>query len=260
MKITKCVSGKLQGGLGNQLFIMFTTLSYSFDNNVKALFKLIERKRKSYFDTELYKNIEKVDKVRGYNYNEKGHGYNDIPVKDLIILSGYFQSYKYFDHNKNKILEKLDFINLRKKILEKHNLQFDTTLHFRMGDYKNIDCHPVCDIEYYINALEKLDQSKKVMVFFEEEDRKEVERRVNIFKEKFSDKVFELIDTSIVDYEQMFLMSSSKFNIIANSSFSWFGAYLNPEVERVIYPKKWFVGHLSNLKVSDMFMESWEIM
>ena len=58
----------------------------------------------------------------------------------------------------------------------------------------------------------------------------------------------------------MFLMSSSKFNIIANSSFSWFGAYLNPNVERVIYPKKWFAGHLSNSKVSDMFMESWEIM
>ena len=97
------------------------------------------------------------------------------------------------------------------------------------------------------------------MVFFEEEDRKEVERRVNIFKEKFSDKVFDLIDTSIVDYEQMFLMSSSKFTIIANSSFSWFGAYLNPEVERVIYPKKWFAGGLSHKKVSDMFMESWEI-
>lgn len=254
------ICGIFQGGLGNQLFILFTTMAYAIKYNTPYYFLNSERKRKLYFDTPLYKNINMFQKRCRPNYRERGHEFREIEYKRKICIFGYFQSPKYFENYKNEILDKLEFKTLRQSILKKHNIDIDVSLHFRLGDYKNTDCHPVCDMDYYIKCIKKIKEKRqisKVTCFFEEEDRIQITKNVSVLKDNFNDIVFDMIDTSIVDYEQMFLMSSAKTNIIANSSFSWWGAYLNENDNDVYYPKNWFAGKLESLVTRDMYPDKW---
>ena len=256
--------GTIQGGFGNQMFIIFTTYSYALDNNLKPVIYCTERRRKTYFDTPIYKKIMRSGPVGTKVYSEKNHHYDPVPVMENIRLVGYFQSPKYFDHNKKRILELLELDKLRESIRQKYSryLKNDIIIHFRLGDYNEhpySEVHPVCDIEYYINALKNFDENSNVLCFFEEQDRATILTRISFFKQKFPKMSFNLIDTTIVDYEQVLLMSHFKNFVIANSSFSWWGAYLSDNKnKKVIYPSRWFKGKLAEeKKVHDMFFDDW---
>ena len=138
----KGIVGNIQGGLGNQMFIIFTTISYSLDNDMPYAVKSIERNRKTYFDTPFYKNLTRTNMTIGPGYREKRHSYDPIPICNQLSLHGYFQSSKYFDKNKEKIIKMLEFDVLRKNIGEKYKQysgsEFDGFLHFRLGDYKKM--------------------------------------------------------------------------------------------------------------------------
>lgn len=253
------VCGRIIGGLGNQFFIIFATISHSIDNQLDFFVDSIEKTRKTYFDTPVYKNLIQK-KLPGKIYQEKYHHYVPIPKEKNLVLSGYFQSYKYFHHNIDKILRILEFSSLidetRKKYLD--YLDNDIVLHFRLGDYKKLGhAHPICDISYYKEALKHFYEKSKVLYFFEQEDRDIVTNKIKDLQIVYPYMIFTPIDTQIVDYEQVFLMSCFKNFIIANSSFSWWGAYLSQTREKVIYPSKWFCGILKDKKVDDMFLEDW---
>ena len=75
------------------------------------------------------------------------------------------------------------------------------------------------------------------------------------YTENLKDIVFISINTEIIDYEQLLLMSLCKHNIIANSSFSWWGAYFNTNAEKnVYYPNKWIN---SSISMNDLFPSNW---
>ena len=120
-------------------------------------------------------------------------------------------------------------------------------------------------MEYYIKALEKIPESElklklnlKFLYFFEEEDREKVKQNVALLESKFPQFKFTPIDTSIVDYEQVFIMSYLKYCVLANSTFSWWGAYLNTRKDKkVFYPEVFFAEHLKSLDVSDKFPDEW---
>ena len=254
------VVGEIMGGLGNQLFIIFTTIAYSLKHNLDYAIKNIEKKRKSYFDTNLYKNIKLLDRnTSGFKiYREPHFHYREIPKFDNVVLYGYYQSPYYFDSYKTKIIEILDLYS------EREILDYDGYLHFRIGDYKNIDCHPVCDIDYYLKALEdiksKNSDNLKFIYYYELEDSDEVENKVNILRKKFPNYTFNPVDKNLVDYKQMLSMTTMKYCIIANSSFSWWGAYLNTHRDKVVYlPKKWFTGCLGHYNTSDLVLKNWNI-
>ena len=255
--------GQIMGGLGNQLFIIFTTIAYALENNMDYSIINIEKRRKSYFDTELYKHVKVNDKkLRGFKtYKEPNYHFNEIPKEDTLILNGYFQSYKYFDKYKDLIISMLEF----KNDVKLNN--YDGFLHFRLGDYKNIECHPVCDIEYYIKSLKDIEEKEpvfsskklKFIYYFEEADKKEVEEKVDILRNKFKTFTFEPVDKNLKDYQQMLSMTSLKYCIISNSTFSWWGSYLNKRDDKIVYyPEKWFEGSLSNNSIEDLIPKNWK--
>ena len=135
-------------------------------------------------------------------------------------------------------------------------------MHFRIGDYKNIqDCHPLMNIDYYKNAIKEVDDNRsvsKILYFCQEQDNDTVLSMVDELQYLYQHIEFVKVDDQIEDWEQMLLMSLCHHNIIANSSFSWWGAYFNETKNKMVcYPSKWFGPKLSDKNVSSMFPNDW---
>ena len=261
----------LMGGLGNQLFQVFGLLNYAFNYKKKFKFDFEKRdmvspldntsKRPVYWDTILSKLAPFLTTTAGLpvTFAERGFQYAQIPYFSTegnpVRLHGYFQSYKYFQENYDLILRFLDFHNKIREVRERYSAEYlDTSsntvsLHFRIGDYaRNPTFHPILPLEYYINALNYIitDQQgvaslNRVLYFGELQDAVIIEENISRLKVLFPQIAFIQCSYTIPDWEQMLLMACCQHNIIANSSFSWWGAYLNPNVEKMVcYPSVWF--------------------
>jgi hypothetical protein len=274
------ISAKYVGGLGNQLFQIFNMISLSID--YKAEFYLLNKSysdsvfcnRVVYWDNlfNSLRNILKDDKFfRDENFilfNEKDFSYNKIalPINNNIMLEGYFQSYKYFIHNYDYILDILDFNKIQLELLNKYISKYDfnqlNSIHFRLGDYKKLpDCHPIMNMTYYMVAIKNMIEQTKIcdfLIFYEKEDYDIVLNNCKFIKSSINEFSYKLINTDIPDYEQMLCMSLCQNNIIANSSFSWWGAFLNKsKTKTVIYPSNWFGPKININSMTDMFPETW---
>ena len=286
-------SCNLQGGLGNQLFQIFTAIAYSLKYNNSFFFlnnhqlgsgKNGQTIRYTYWETflsGLRPFLKSIDEIPSLLFiKEKSFSYELLPENTDktkgILLVGYFQSPKYFDKYKTVIykLLKLDI----KRMIVKSKLNLNSVLnngitismHFRLGDYKKYpDKHPVLNEQYYIKSLEyirsqlDLERNKNILVlyFCEDESVEEVERMMETIKHHFPESSFglgtKINDNLLEDWEQMLLMSMCNYNIIANSTFSWWGAYLNTNVDKIVcYPEQWF-SPKANINVSDLFPEDW---
>ena len=96
-----------------------------------------------------------------------------------------------------------------------------------------------------------------ILIFFEEVDLKQIIIKTKIFKKRFKNINFIKINTNIEDWEQMLIMSNCAHHIIANSSFSWWGAYFNLNKNKIVlYPDIWF-GKKLNHDTSDLCHPSW---
>ena len=273
----------LMGGLGNQLFQIFTTIALAIENNVGYEFEysLFLDKRHTYWDNFLI-DIKKYTTVNNnikYTiYPESGNfRYNKIRFNDYIKLYGYFQCFKYFEDYKLQLFE---LINLNKQICdlkEEYKLYINNdnitiSMHFRIGDYINLPSyHPIQQIDYYIKALKYMlsqdiienTNNKKIVVYYccEHVNNDYVLiNYINILKSIYSNYniTFIKIDDNIPDYKQLLLTSCCQYNIIANSSFSWWGAYFNNYKHKiVVYPSNWFGPSLSHLDTVDLCPEYW---
>lgn len=276
------------GGLGNQLFQIFTTIAYALEHNLSFVFlnqfQLNSGNdgatiRYSYWNTFLQSLRPFLkDNLHGFTtIKEHDFTYNKLPTltnkNSNIELFGHFQSYKYFQSYKTTIMKLIKVDNLKKDLLEQHFLFKVNTnnklisIHFRLGDYKKLPNHYIIlPIEYYINALQHIINSNKdnitlkVVYFCEQTDLPEVLELIHILKVQFS--TLEFINYSnkmLEDWQEMVLMSCCNYNIIANSTFSWWAAYLNNNANNIIcYPSKWFGPLLSNKnKLVDLFPSTW---
>jgi hypothetical protein len=258
------ITCNLMGGLGNQLFQIFTTISHAMNLKVNFVFIDVDKLgggqtivRPTYWDNFLIKLKPFTSKLfpQMIIVKESGFRYNDLNLykykKDNICLYGYFQSQKYFSENFYSICRLIGLEQIKKSVLEKsgftqYTLNETTSLHFRLGDYKKIQhFHPIMTYEYYKNSLdyfkirEKLKQN--ILYFCEEEDLEDVNETINKLKCDFPTLNFIRASNDLSDWEQMILMSCCRDNIIANSSFSWWGAHLNMNPHKIVcYPTVWF--------------------
>ena len=273
----------IQGGLGNQLFQIFMLISYSIKHNKQFVIpKNLQSwdKRITYWDTiflNLMPFLVSNDDIEKYiEIKEPSFKYTELSsITENVVLNGYFQSYKYFKNNYTEVCDKLGLYQIRNIIKQKYFTQINNTyennkicntisLHFRMGDYKNMpNHHPLISDNYYINSLFHIisvTKQKKWNVIYtcEEIDDEIVLSRIQNIKNVFKELNFLKIDNSLKDYEQMLLMSVCDHNIIANSSFSWWSAYINDNPQKVVcYPSMWFGIAYSNFDTIDLYPDSW---
>jgi len=267
----------LLGGLGNQLFQIITTISLSIDKGDDFFFIISKPplgipKRSDYWFT-FFRNLHRFYKKESpSSIKVKEISFNYHPFEEsfdknkLYSLFGYFQSYKYFNHNKEKIFELLNLKSIKSNISTKINLDFDNTIsiHFRIGDYKlKQGAHPVLPIEYYINSLHFLKdnidnfKNKKILYVFDEADQIQILKNINLLKLLFTNE-FLPIDNNLLDWQQLIVMSLCKHNVIANSSFSWWGSYFNQHEQSIIcYPSVWFGPNLNNNDTKDLCLKEW---
>ncbi|MBB6271534.1 hypothetical protein HDF26_001961 [Pedobacter cryoconitis] len=212
------------------------------------------------FLNKLYKIINKS--IYGFNKSfviEKQMGFSTIADygDKNIYLDGYWQSEQYFNNSVEDIrthfdLEYLCEIPELSEISKKIKAVNSISIHVRRGDYvTNTNAnsyHGVCSLDYYEKAIQKMAENNSNLEFFVFSD--DVDWCKHNLKIPYT---HEYISTR-EDFHDLYLMSLCKHNIIANSSFSWWGAWLNKNLNKtVIAPEKWF----STMPSRDIIPISW---
>ena len=210
-------------------------------------------------DLNLYDifSIEKTNNIelsKNPVLQERVHIFDEelfINCPDNIDLFGYFQTEKYFKHIEDEIRSDFSFnLNLYENCKAHINsLNSEViSLNIRRGDYISNSNHTVQTLEYYKKALEQLPTEISVLIFSDDCE-------WCSSQELFDNDRFMISENSSVDAD-LCLMSLCKYHIIANSSLSWWGAWL-AQSKHTIAPKNWFGGECVNKDVKDMEFGNW---
>ena len=194
---------------------------------------------------------------------------------DHVTLKGFFQTEKYFKHVEREIREdytfKPEWIGPCTEFMSQFEGQEVIFLHVRRGDpnladkrgfkwaYVNIqDQHPVQPLDYYENALKQFSEDYPVLVFSDSIDWCKEQEIFKSDRFMFSEPEDKYDDGALVPYVDLCIMSLCSHAIIANSSLSWWGAWLqkNPN-KKVIAPKMWFGPAYSQHNTKNLIPESW---
>lgn len=262
------ISTNHRGGIGNVLFKLAASISAAIDNKVDYVFsnefirsKDLAMVTKGFPDYRVYynnilRNIEFTDKLptQYIVYSEPNFHYNQIPYTKgtNLLLDGGFQSEKYFENNKEKIIDLFKITPeieavIRESIPDIENL---VSIHVRRGDYVGQEqYHPLTTREYYQRAVETIGKDKTYLVFSDNPD-----MCYNLLD--FITNV--LYISAEADWMEFYTMSMCGDNIIANSSFSWWAAYLNTNPnKKVVAPDKWFGPAYNHFNTKDLLPETW---
>jgi hypothetical protein len=254
------VSTNIMGGLGNMLFQISTSYSLSLRDNKTLICDTrnmtIPHKPYSEYVENIFRKVKFSNQFENLqNFYEKNFDYTEIPkFEGNLKILGYFQSEKYFINHRHEVLklfeidEKTDSYIKKKYGLE---LNEDTcSIHVRRGDYLNLQKHhPVQSIDYYKNSINIIGEDKTYFIF--SDDLKWCQENFNFLKKS-------VFVSDNLDFEDLYLMSMCKNNIIANSTFSWWGAWMNQNNnKKVIAPKDWFGVANSHLNTKDLYCENW---
>lgn len=216
--------------------------------------------------------------VNGKTISEKNHSLDYEIFEnclDDINLHGYFQTEKYFFDIKDKILEDFTFKKQYLTPCQEFINSLDSHpifLHVRRSDaIGREDHHPILDLNYFEEALSNWSEDTLVFVFTDDlewcKSQKFFDRDKFLFNESNKRYSYKTIDgtgipqNTLLPQVDLCLMSLCSGAIIANSSFSWWGAWLQNDIGKVIAPnpKTWFGKSLSHLDTSDIIPERWLI-
>lgn len=266
---------RLKGSIGNQLFQyaagrhlaflndvpLFLDTSYFDNNEIQTAWKyeleafninaeiadenLIRQFRGSKFlkSDRVKTYITSLGKYRKHKFDEYGFDENILKLRGNYYMKGYFQSEKYFknisDILRKELTIKEELIPKDKSIIEKIKNTTSVSIHIRHGDYSRnlstMDARGLCSKDYYTKGIEYI--------------KREVGEDLHFFL--FTDDVAWLnkemqwdVDATLITgnsmIEDFYLMSLCKHNIISNSTFSWWAAWLNNNPnKKVVMPKHW---------------------
>ncbi|MEZ8805120.1 alpha-1,2-fucosyltransferase [Vibrio atlanticus] len=276
----------ISGGLGNQLFqyafylylkdnsgfdeIFLDFSFYEKQNKRDAVIRKFEpvrsadikeqslRKRIQFSVIKFLIKIDFLKKFFTFFDGEKGLDEKVLLTKKTM-LDGYWQSFKYAENSKEYVREIFNFYEFENSLLELKN-EISTTnsvcLHIRRGDYVSEahtnQVHGICSIEYYHKAIKKIEENseniKYVYVF--SDDVSWVKDNLNL---TLPTKVIDFRGKGVPDYAEMLLFSCGKHKVIANSTFSWWGAFLSERNGMVVSPKDWFA--IKERNYQEIFIE-----
>jgi len=264
---------KFNGGLGNQMFQYAFGYALERTIKIKTLFDMsfFEKKYARPYQLDIFnlqakfvenfllklklkimwnnrKNL-KNKSFMGLNFYCEPHFQYDkkaFRIPPNTFIEGFFQSEKYFKHVGNEIREAFTFKTKPDKfnqyLIDTINESNSVSIHIRRGDYvekkRYQDLYATCSLDYYKKGVEYIAskyENPKLFVFSDD---------IQWAKANWElpyETVFVDNNSGDKSYEDFRLMSLCKHNIIANSSFSWWGAWLNNNKEKiVIAPEKWF--------------------
>jgi len=281
---------KIYGGLGNQLFQYAAARSLAYSRGDEVVidsrwylvkyrgitsrdyilpqFSISSRKAKgleigmTFLHSLRFSSLLSIPWLGVRHFKEKNFDFDPdfFTIKGKVYIDGYWQSYRYFEQIRDILLDEITPVNVfdvtydsvYKEILSSNSV----SVHIRRGDYVSnkaaANFHGLCPESYYINAIEKINSlvnNAFFYIFTDDVDwvssnMKLPDTHCFVSKKDYSNPVFEL-----------FLMSNCKHNIIANSSFSWWGAWLNKHPEKnVIAPVNWFK---SGQETLDLIPSEW---
>jgi hypothetical protein len=250
------ISSRLQGGLGNQLFQISAAYALALRNddvsgfNFNTCYTPLQGKPSTHYTDTILSSVNGIgDYGFKHVYHEPKHSYSEIPYNEDLLIEGYFQSERYFSDFKEEIVDLFnisdDYSDIVKSVFDFNRPT--TSVHVRRGDYLiNPNIHPTCDLDYY----------KKAMDMFPDNDFIFISDDIKWVKENFVGEniKYSPFNDEIVDLK---LMTMCDNNIIANSTFSWWGAYLNKNKNKIIVaPKNWF-GPNGPSEQFDIVPEEW---
>ena len=283
---------KLIGGLGNQMFQYAVGRRAAYVNNaefklditgyenqermtkreyalnifnIKENFVTEKERNKLKKNSFIWKVLRKISPILGNKtYFKEKHFHFDsdiLKISDNSYLDGYWASEKYFKDIEDIIRkeftlkDKPDAVN--QKMISRIKNCDSVSIHIRRGDYafdeKTNRYHGECNLNYYLKAIALIAKKVKRPQFFVFSD--DIKWAKQNLRLKFP-CVYVDHNVGKQDYEDIRLMSYCQHNIIANSSFSWWGAWLNQNPNKiVIAPKKWFRELSINTK--DLILQSW---
>ena len=286
------IIARITGGLGNQMFQYVIAKSISKKNNDE--FKLdisfypnqklrkyelnvfnIEENIASIKETELLagKNdiISKLKSKIGFMHSKPSTYYkerelsvfdnNVFGYKDDVYLDGYWQSEKYFEYIREEILKDFTLKESISDEAKRYLLEIKNTnsisLHVRRGDYvensHTNSVHGVCDLNYYKRAIKHLNgKINDANYYIFSDDIKWCKDNFGFLERK----VF--VDDTKSALDDLELMKNCNHNIIANSTFSWWGAWLNENDNKIVVsPKNWFADEYMQEQAKDLIPEKW---
>ena len=277
---------RIRGGLGNQLFQYATAFSIARNNKEKLGLEITSyqtgewpryeldklnispdqiinpRIGKSLFDRAIMNKIKKRWEIGLFTkqFSESGETtiyHSDVlDIKKNTYLNGFFQNEQYFSDYREELIRqfrpKIELEERSIKWINKFHECESVAIHVRRGDYIKIGCG--IGMEYYDSAIEVVTNSVKQPRFFTFSD--EIEFCKDYFK-KYSQYEFIYIDdipeSKNKDINEFFMMSECKNQIIANSSFSWWAAWLNRNEQKVV------VAPVVGMWTKDFYPNGWSI-
>ncbi len=230
----------LQGGLGNQLFQISNVISRARKENnsykfVAYAYTPMQARSAENYVNNIYRNID-------FSMSE-----NDY--YSSTIVEGYFQDFKYFkeisEEIKNLFSPSLEFLDKIHYLYPDLLFRKTLSIHVRRGDYLTVSTKlPVVNISYINKAIETAGDYDVVYIF--SDDKEWIKNNLKIKNS--------IVVEDLEDYEELWMMSLCHNNIISNSTFSWWGSFLNRNPsKKIIVPNLW-VGP-DSVMIDNIYME-----
>ena len=245
----------LQGRLGNNMFLMAAGLSLAKQLNTSLTVSktsIAGHRGEISVDLSIFNHpFKQTSQPTLENiYSESHIHYNPIPIQDNTILSGVFGSWKYFEDLKEELCS--TYFTPSKQVIEnlnKYNVSPNSLgISVRRGDFLMLQQnHCVLSSQYYQESINTYFQNNIDSIYVFSDD---IEWCKNIFGEDVH-YVEDTIGT------QLFLMTKMKHLVLSNSTFAWWGAYLNQNNGIVIAPDPWLGPAYDDKNTNDIYCPTW---